>query len=227
MILQCEEQRDSLIVNGKAKVMNKICRCAIAIGLGLTIVSPVLLAQVPAEQTTVATSAPAIPPDQQPTNEQLTKLFEVMRLKEQMQNVLKMMPAMMQQQVLAQIKEMSSKLSGGSAPPPEFQAALEKMLNKYMKKAMEMYNVDEMLIDVGAIYKRHLSRSDVDGLMAFYSSPAGQHLLNEQPKIMQEYTPIVMKRVQERSKVLMDEMAQDMDEFIKPAASSTSKPDQK
>ena len=33
-------------------------------------------------------------------------------------------------------------------------------------------------------------------------SPAGQHLLDAQPKIAQEYMPLVMQRTQERTKTL-------------------------
>jgi hypothetical protein len=202
-------------------------RCAAILCLGLALASSALFAQAPAEHTAVIALAPAIPPDQQPTKEQLAKLFEVMRLRQQLQNVMKMMPVMIQQQIQAQMKEIKSKLPGSASPSPEQQAALDQLMSKYMKKAFEMYTIDEMLADMTTIYQRHMSRSDVDAFIAFYSSPAGQHMLNEQPAIMQEYTPLVAKRVQERSKVLTDEMLQDMDEFIKSAASSASKPDQK
>jgi len=205
--------------------MNKSHRRALILCLGLALVSTAVFAQAPAEQTTATTAATVIPPDQKATKEQLTKLFEVMRLREQMQNFLKVMPAMIQQQIQAQMKEMTAKLSGGSAPSLEKQAALDQLMSKYMKKATEMYTVDEMLDDMAAIYQRHLSRSDVDAFIVFYGSPAGQHMLNEQPAILQEYMPLATKRVQERSKVLTDEMVQDMDDFIKSTTSSTKKPD--
>jgi len=68
----------------------------------------------------------------------------------------------------------------------------------------------------------------VDGLIAFYSSPAGQHLLNAQPAIAQEYMPIVMGKVQERSVAMTKEMMKEMAEIApaaKPAAKSgTTKP---
>jgi len=200
------------------------CRIAAFIALGLALTSPPLFAQATAGDSAPRTTA--IPPDQQPAKEQLAKLFEVMRLRQQMQNVMKMLPAVIQQQVQTQIGELTAKMPGGT-PTPEQQAAIDKLMNKYMTKAFDMYTIDEMFDDMTGLYQRHMSRSDVEAFIAFYSSPAGQHMLNEQPAIMQEYMPMVMKRVQERSKALTDEMSQDMDEFLKSAASSASKPDQK
>src|SRR5579859_2205591 len=108
--------------------MNKSHRRALILCLGLALVSTAVFAQAPAEQTTATTAATVIPPDQKATKEQLTKLFEVMRLREQMQNFLKVMPAMIQQQIQAQMKEMTAKLSGGSAPSLEKQAALDQLM---------------------------------------------------------------------------------------------------
>jgi len=51
-----------------------------------------------------------------------------------------------------------------------------------------------------APYQKYLTRSDVDGIIALYSSPAGQRLLDIQPVIMQEYLPLVMQRMMDRGK---------------------------
>src|SRR5215472_17492471 len=45
--------------------------------------------------------APLIPSDQQPTTEQLSKLFDVMRIKQQMQSMRQMVPSMVQEQIQA------------------------------------------------------------------------------------------------------------------------------
>jgi hypothetical protein len=73
----------------------------------------------------------------------------------------------------------------------------------------------------------------VDAYIAFYGSPAGQHLLNLTPVMMQEYMPMAMKRVQETTKTLTDDMTKEMlecinpDEPAKPAAPDKDKPAQK
>jgi hypothetical protein len=170
-----------------------------------------VVAQAPADQSAAATTAAVIPPDQQPTKEQLTKLFELMRVHQQVQSMLTMMQSMMQQQLSAQTKERAGKLGGGSLTADQ-QAAIAKISDKYMQKAFNLFTIDELLDDMAGVYQRHISRSDVEAMIAFYSSPAGQHLLDAQPVILKEYMPVVMQRVQERSKALGEEESKEMEE---------------
>lgn len=208
--------------------MNQACKFAIVLGMGLALMPCAAIAQVPANQPAAppAVAAPTIPPDQQPTKEQLAKLFEVMRIRQQMEGVMKMMPAMVQQQLQAQVKDMTSKIPGG-APTPEQKAALQKVLDNFMGKAFSLYPVSEMIDDMSGLYQRHLSRSDVDAFIVFYASPAGQHLLDAQPAIMQEYMPLVMSRMQQRSKALNDELTKEIDEIVKSQPPAADKPSAK
>jgi hypothetical protein len=137
-----------------------------------------------------------------------------------------MMPAMIQQQIQTQFKQTTSKLGGGSLTADQ-QAQLESLMHKYLEKAVNVVSIDEMLDDMTTVYKRHLSSSDVDAYIAFYQSPAGQHLLDAQPAIMQEYMPIAMDRVKERSKALTDEMIAEIGEFTKTATPPAEKPTEK
>jgi hypothetical protein len=195
-----------------------------------------LILLVPAfaiSQSTAVATAPAsddadlaapVPADQQASKEDLNKLFEVMHLREQMQNVMKMMPQMIQQQLQQQWKQTSAKFGGQLTPDQE--AGLEKLMQKYMTQAMNVYSVDEMISDMIPVYQRHFTKDDVNALTAFYSTPAGQHMLALQPVIMKEYMPVVMKRVQESSAKLTDELANDMTAYMKsiaPAGAPDSK----
>jgi len=87
-------------------------------------------------------------------------------------------------------------------------------MKKYMERALSLYPPDEMIADLSGIYQRHLSKEDVDGIIAFYSSPAGQHMVELAPVAMKEYMPLVMGRMQERSKALAEEMKKDMKETV-------------
>ncbi|MGH9590764.1 MAG: DUF2059 domain-containing protein [Terracidiphilus sp.] len=168
----------------------------------------------PAGQAADAAQA-VVPPDQQATREQLAKLFEVMRLRQQFDSMTKMMPAIVEQQVHAQMAEMTAEMPGGKQLSPQQQAALDKLTAKYLQKASGLYPAEEMIEDAMTVYQRHMSRSDADAYIAFYSSPAGQHLLDAQPVIMKEYMPVVTGKVQARTRKLYAEMAQDMHEFMK------------
>jgi len=165
--------------------------------------------------------APAIAPENQPTAEQIAKLFEVMRIRQQMQSMRQMVPAMVQQQVQSALKQTEEGLPGGRKLTAEQHERMQQVMNKYVGKAMDLYPTEEMLTDMTAIYQKHLSKDDVDGLIAFYSSGAGQHLLDAQPVIAQEYMPMVMGKVSQRSQEMMKEMMKDMAEAVpetKPAA---------
>ncbi len=195
---------------------------AIVLGMGLSLASWAA-AQSPADQPAAspaqaAVTTAAIPLDQQPTKEQLAKLFEVMRVRQQMASVTKMMPAMMQQQMQAQIKQMQKDHTEMKSMTEEQQQAFGKVMNKYMERVMNIYTSDEMFADMSAIYQKHLTRSDVDGIITFYSSPAGQHMLDMVPVIMQEFMPIEMQRMQERIKPLIDEMTKEMGDTIKSSS---------
>jgi hypothetical protein len=195
--------------------------------MGLALVS-CAIAQPPASQPASAPAAAAtIPADQQPTQEQLTKLFELMRIKQQISSMTKMMPAMMRQQMQAQVKEMQKNHPELAAMTEVQQQASMKVESKFMEKVVDLYTSDEMMADMEGIYQKHLSRSDVDGIIAFYSSPAGQHMLDMVPVIMQEYMPLMMQRTQERIKPLIGEMAKEMEQIAKPATPSADKPVEK
>lgn len=198
--------------------MSKSCKIAAVLGMGLMLASCAVYAQAPAAQpadaqASAAATPAAIPPDQQATKEQLAKLFEVMRIHKQMEDLMKMIPAMAQQQMHAQMNQMRGKLGLGMLSP-EKQAEIDKITEKYMNEAINIINIDEMLDDMTTVYQHHLSRSDVDAFIAFYQSPAGQDLLDAQPAIMKEYMPMVMKRVQARSLALTDGMEKDIKDCV-------------
>jgi len=170
-------------------------------------------AQAPATDAQAGPQVRTIAPDDQPSKEQLARLFEVMQLKQQLATMTKTLPAMMQQQISQQMKSMTANVPGGSMTP-EQQAAFDKLLKKYMAKAVSLYPADEMIADMSGIYQRHLSKEDVDSMIAFYGSPAGQHLLELTPVAMKEYIPLVMGKMQERTKALNDEIKAEMKETI-------------
>ncbi len=204
--------------------MNRNLRQAVMLGVAAAISSTLMIAQSaqPAGQTATAPQM-AMTADQQPTAEQLAKLFEVMRLRAQMQSMRQIVPSMVQQQIKSAMQQTESNLPAGTKLTPEQREGMEKVMSKYVGKAMDLYPADEMQTDMTAIYQRHLSREDVDGLIAFYSSAAGQHLLDAQPVIAQEYMPLVMSKVTERSQAMMKEMMKEMSEFV-PAKQAAVKP---
>ena len=169
--------------------------------------------------------APVIAPENQATTDQLVKLFDVMRIKQQMQSMKMMVPGMVQQQIQSAMRQTEAQFPAQSKLTPEMREKLQSIMNKYVAKSMDLYPADEMLTDMTGIYQKHLGKEDVEGLTTFYSSPAGQHLLDAQPVIAQEYMPLVMSKVGQRSQVMTKEMMKEMAEVApasKPAEPKTA-----
>jgi hypothetical protein len=165
--------------------MTKTKFIAAVIGAGMMLMPCMGVAQAAAADQTAAVpvaAEAAIPVDQQATKEQLTKLFELMQVKEHMAATIQTV----EKQLFAKATQ-SQKSQGDVAGAAIASKLMEQLINP-----------DEMLADMIAIYQKHLTRSDVDGMIAFYNSPAGQHWIAVQPVITKEYMPIIMKRVQER-----------------------------
>jgi hypothetical protein len=160
-------------------------------------------------------ASPSIPPGQIPSKEQLAKLFEVMRLRDQMQGLMNTIPAMVKAQVQSQMGDIMAKLAPGAQLTDDQQAQLAALITKYVDKATNVYTIDTMISDMTTVYQHHVSKADVDAMIAFYASPAGQHLLNAQPAIMKEYTPIVMQRQRQATDQLTEEMQKDLEAFTK------------
>lgn len=196
---------------------------ALVAGLALAAL-PVLGQSTPAQQAAPDQSAPpaaAIPLDQQATKEQVEKMFEVLRLRKQMETMMNMVPRMVEQSFQMQMKSINERLPQGKRMTPQDQAAIQKVMNKYMEQARNIYSIDEMIADAVPVYQRHISRADADVVIAFYSSPAGQRLLDEQPAMTREYMGVVMSRMQTRSARLTDEMQADIQRIVKTRSEPT------
>lgn len=163
----------------------------------------------------VAAIGASVPLEQQATSEQLKKLFEVMRLRQQFEDMMKMLPSVVQQQVRMQLDQLTASMPGAKQLTPERRRALDKLMNKYMEKSATLYPVDDMINDAISVYQRHMTRDDADAYINFFSSPPGQHFLDAQPAIMKEYMPIAMERAQRRTRELTAELATDLAEFAK------------
>jgi uncharacterized protein len=159
-----------------------------------------------------------IPAAEMPSREQLLTLFEVMQLRAQMQDLLKMLPAALEQQLQSQQEEVELSLApaGGGDLTPEQKATRDRITKKYFELAERIYPLDEMLNDMVEVYQRHLTREDVDGILAFYRSPAGKHLVEAQPVMASEVMPAVTKKMEARSKELVDRYKRELNDAMGP-----------
>lgn len=85
----------------------------------------------------------------------------------------------------------------------------ESKMTARMNEMFEKMPWDEMLQAMAPVYQKHLTKGDIDNLVAFYSSPTGEKLLREMPAIMtesmQSATPVMMKYMDTVKQTLLKE----------------------
>jgi hypothetical protein len=75
-------------------------------------------------------------------------------------------------------------------------ADFEARMNKEMDELMKSFPWDEMLDAMVPVYQKHFTKGDVDALVAFYSGPTGQKMLQELPAITAETMATIMPMIQ-------------------------------
>jgi uncharacterized protein len=97
----------------------------------------------------------------------------------------------------------------------------EKQYNKMMDGFLKGMPIDEMTQAMIPIYQKHFNKADVSNLIAFYSSPTGQKVLDEMPAItgesMQAMMPI-MRNYLDQSKDLLQQQVKELEKESPPAA---------
>jgi uncharacterized protein len=133
----------------------------------------------PAAGQTKSKAATALPADA-PSREEVLKLFEMLQISKTMEIAIQ---AAKQQSI-----EMAEQMIEEKAPDAtaEQKKQMREMINGVMAEALGPAAIKEMLEATVPVYQRHLSKSDLRAMMAFYSSPVGQKVLREQPAMVQE-----------------------------------------
>jgi len=127
-----------------------------------------------------------------PTHDQIMKLMDLLQIR---RNMALMMDGMKQAMKQGAEQAFRDRVPN---PTPKQLAALNGMVDDMMADMP----LDEMVEAMVPIYRRHLSRTDVDEIIRFYSSAVGQKLLREQPQMIQEGMQAGMEIQQKR----MDQM---------------------
>lgn len=120
------------------------------------------------------------------SKEDVQRLFNVMSSKDQIRHMMEQMFAQMKALNREQMKKREPGLS-------------EEELSRMDRGSDELvrdFPIDEMMNAMIPVYQRHFSKSDINGLMAFYSSPTGQKFLREMPAVTAESMQAVYPRIQ-------------------------------
>jgi hypothetical protein len=150
------------------KLKSLLCACLLALSL------------CAGAQTTVS-----IAPDAA-SKEDVKKLFEVMASREQI--------GQMMQQLFAQMRSLNREEI--KKRRPEVTEGKLARMDRESEDLIKNFPLDEMLSDMIPVYQRHFTKSEIDALTAFYSSPPGQKFLHEMPAVTAETMRAVYPRIQ-------------------------------
>jgi uncharacterized protein len=153
-------------------------------------------------------ASPASP--ETPTRDQVIRLLDLLQLRK---NMAVMMDGM--RQAMKEGAEQGFRERVPDPTPQQLQA-----LHGMVDDMLADMPLDEMVEAIVPIYQRHLSRSDIEELIRFYSGPVGQKLVREQgpmlresmeagAQIQQKRMDQIMARIRERTEKMVQEGSQD------------------
>jgi len=93
--------------------------------------------------------------------------------------------------------------------PSDFQSHMKKAMDDLVK-GMPADDIVQAMIPA---YQKHFTRSDIQAMNAFYSSPVGQKVLEELPAVTQEGMQAAMPIISKYLSAWKDRMQQDMKEL--------------
>lgn len=144
------------------------------------------------------------------TREDIQRLFTTLHLREQVRSIMEISANQSMQAVRESLKQ---KLPNASDSDLNRATAMTDALLKSM-------DLDGMLDDMIPVYQRHLTKSDVAAMSAFYETPTGQKLLREQPAMTAEAMKAVQPRMEKMLNNLMDQAEKTARESVSPSKST-------
>jgi uncharacterized protein len=133
-----------------------------------------------AAQTTVSIASDAA------SKEDVKKLFDVMASRQQIHQMMEQLYAQMRAMNREQLKKRR----------PEITDEELVRLDHQSENLIQRFPLDEMLNDMIPIYQRHFTKSDIEALTGFYSSPVGKKFLHEMPAVTAEAMQATFPRLQ-------------------------------
>lgn len=153
----------------------------------------------------------ALPPDA-PSKADVLRFLDLMQIRARLEQMMEGMKTGMKTGAEAGFK---------SKVPDATPAQLEKV-DAFTNLVFEDFPLDQMIDAMIPIYQRHLTKSDLDAVVAFYSSPVGKRLLKEQPAMMAEGMQagqdIMLRKLPELGKRIDTKVAQLVDEEMQKSA---------
>ena len=147
------------------------------------------------------------------TKEDIQKYLDVMHSREMISKMIDATAKPQHQLIHEQFLKHKNEL------PPDFEDRMTKMMDDWMKS----FPWDEILEAMVPVYQKHFTKGDVDALVAFYSSPTGQKVLQEMPAITAEAMQTMMPLLQKQLEAMNERMHQQVAQMISDSKNAGGK----
>jgi|SRR5579859_263807 len=143
--------------------------------------------------------------DSPATAEDVEKYLEAVHSHDMMKQMVEAMSQPMHKMVHDQYMKDKDKL------PADF----ETRTDKTMDDMMQDMPWDDMMQAMVPVYQKHFTKGDIDALIAFYSSPTGQKVLQEMPAVMTDAMNVMMPMIRKHVEKVTQHVQQEMDAMLK------------
>lgn len=157
---------------------------------------------------TVASSFAA---DTPPSDESIRELLQITNAQKVVEG--------MYPQIEAMIKASMEESLQGRPITDEQRSAIEKLRAKLMTTLRSELNWTELEPLYVDIYRRSFTQEEMDGMLAFYKTPAGLAIINKLPIVLQETMTAVQRRLvglTQKLQAAAEEAAAELDASQKP-----------
>jgi hypothetical protein len=141
-------------------------------------------------------SGAAFANDAPPSDESLRELFKLVHTEETMNA--------MKPQLDAILTSSTKEVSQGKEMTPERQAVMDRMRDKLVTAYNDSFSFEPLRRLLTRVYQATFTQDEIDGLIAFYRTPAGQALVNKGPLMGQN----MMSEVQAAMRPMMQRISQ-------------------
>jgi len=136
------------------------------------------------------------------TREDVLKLFDTMKIHDQMRLVMDSVLTQQRAMVHEELKKRD----------PTVTADELKHLDQFMSDLMKDMPINELLDDMIPVYQKHLTHTDVAAMDAFYASATGQKLLREMPAMTAESMQAANPHMQAIMEKIMNRTEQEVEQ---------------
>jgi uncharacterized protein len=157
----------------------------------ITFALVLVLALAVGVQAQTASPAPATPPANLSSEQSVNEMLKLMQLENLLKTALKQMNEGMEKGMEASM----SKATSGRELTPAQKAEVEDFRKKFKATMVEELSIDKITSIYAQTYCQTFTQEEVNGVIAFYKSPAGKAVTEKNPDVMRKAAGLTEARI--------------------------------